>query len=94
MYPLINDVVGSTRLAHRLELLSRTVPSLKRYAELAKNAVAQSQGQSASSPGFAHVIPEYEKHAPRSFIGWAAVCGYVARSQNQDGAFREDLSRR
>ncbi len=85
VYPQIGDVVGSTRLMHRLDLLSRAVPSMKRYSWLAKNALLLSLRDTADRPKIARIIAEYEAEVPRSYIGWAASMGYVARTLNMIG---------
>jgi hypothetical protein len=85
VYPQIGDIVGSTRLAHRLELLSRTSPSLKRYAGFARSAVLLSLREPANRPQIARIVAEYESHVPRSYAGWAGTMGYVARGRNLGG---------
>jgi hypothetical protein len=85
VYPLIGDVVASTRLAHRLERLSKTVPSLKRYASLAREAVLLTRGDPTTRPMVARNIEEQLQRAPRSHIGWAGAMGYIARAYNQSG---------
>jgi tRNA A-37 threonylcarbamoyl transferase component Bud32 len=85
VYPQIGDIVGSTRLAHRIELLSRTVPSMKRYAGLARSGILLSRREPANKASIARVIAEYETHVPRSYIGWAGSRGYVARGHNVGG---------
>jgi hypothetical protein len=87
--PQIGDVVGSERLAHRLDRLGRTVPSLKRYAALARHATFLARGDGASRPAIARIVAEYESHVPRSYVGWAGAMGYVARAYNNAGAHAE-----
>ncbi|HLK36159.1 MAG TPA: serine/threonine-protein kinase [Polyangiaceae bacterium] len=89
VYPQIGDIVGSTRLAHRLELLSRTVPSLKLHAGLAKSGMLLSRRERADRPAIARVLAEYEKHPPRSYAGWAGAMGYIARANNLIGDHAE-----
>jgi hypothetical protein len=85
VYPQLGDVVGSARLAHRLERLGQSVPSLKRYAALARDGILLTRGEQANRPAIARIVAEYERHAPRSYIGWAGAMGYVARSYNTCG---------
>jgi len=85
IYPQIGDIVASTRLAHRLELLSRTVPTMKLHAGLAKSGLFLSRGEPANRPNVARIIAEYETHAPRSYAGWAGARGYMARGHNLSG---------
>jgi hypothetical protein len=86
VHPQIGDVVASERLAHRLERLGRTVPSLRRYAALARHATFLARGDKASHPVVARIVAEYEAQVPRSYIGWAGAMGYVARAYNRAGA--------
>ena len=51
VYPQIGDVVGSARLAHRLERLGKTVPSLKRYAALARDGILLTRGDAGEPAG-------------------------------------------
>jgi hypothetical protein len=78
VYPKLADIVASTRLAHRLELLAQTVPSMKHYARLAKAGLSHSRKDISAFPA----ADEYEAHPPRSYIGWAGVQGYVAQARN------------
>jgi len=82
VYPQTGDTVGSTRLAHRLERLSKTVPSMKRYAALARDGILLSRGEPSNRPAIARVIAKYEAQVPRSYVGWAGAMGYVARGYN------------
>jgi hypothetical protein len=89
VYPQIGEVVGSARLAHRLEFLGKTVPSLRRYARLARDGILLSRGDPANRPVIVRANAEYESHVPRSYIGWAGAMGYVARSHNTAGEHAE-----
>ncbi len=89
VYPQIGDVVGAARLAHRLERLGMSVPSLRRYAALARDGILLTRGEPSSRPAIARVIAEYEGHTPRSYIGWAGAMGYVARGYNIGGEHAE-----
>jgi serine/threonine-protein kinase len=82
----LSDIVGGTRIAHRLELMSRSVPSLKRHTRLAK------QGLMLARRDFSYtesVSAEYASHPPRSYIGWAATMGFLARGYNELGKHAE-----
>ena len=85
VYPQIGDIVGAARLAHRLERLGMSVPSLRRYAALARDGILLSRGEPASRPAIARIVAEYDGHTPRSYTGWAGAMGYVARSYNLGG---------
>jgi hypothetical protein len=89
VYPQLGDIVGSTRLAHRLEVLSRTVPSMKRHAGLAKAGTLLSRREPSNRPHIARLIAEYETHVPRSYVGWAGTRGYIARGYNLTGEHAE-----
>jgi hypothetical protein len=82
----LSDIVGGTRTAHRLELMSRSVPSLKRHTRLAKQGLmlARREADYAYS-----VAAEYATHEPRSYIGWAATMGFLARGYNELGKHAE-----
>ncbi len=56
VYPQIGDVVGAARLAHRLELLGKRIPSLKRYAALARDGILSTRGELATRPAIARAI--------------------------------------
>jgi tRNA A-37 threonylcarbamoyl transferase component Bud32 len=80
----IGDVVGATRVMHRLEGISRNVPSLKRYSRLAHDALVSTHHDQR------FVDKIREKHMldePREFIGWAATQSAVVRSLNDIGEF-------
>jgi hypothetical protein len=85
IYPQLLDIVSSTRLLHRLELLSQTVPSMRRYARFANLALRVSRREDAHKPFWAGARAEYLAHAPRSYIGWAGVQGHVAMTHNLAG---------
>lgn len=86
VYSSVGDIVGSTRVAHRLELLSKTVPSLKRYARLGQSALELTRQEKRD---LGRLAQEYEAAVPRSFIGWGATLGYLARDYNQRGLYAE-----
>jgi len=80
-----DDVVGATRALNCLEELSRTIPSLKRYKELAHEALGTVLHRDRRA------LRDEEIHElatePRSFLGWAAVLSGMARTHNDAGAF-------
>ena len=82
----LGDVVGSTRLAHRLELLSRSVPSLKRYSRIAKQDLMLARREASYT---SIVAAEYATHLPRSYVGWAATMGFLACGYNEMGKHSE-----
>jgi len=86
IYTLLSDVVSSTRVAQRLEILGQSVPSLKRYAVLAKHGLMRSRGD----PKFADEVGEvYVKEVPRSYNGWGAAQAFWARGYNELGEYAE-----
>ena len=73
------NTVEATRLVHRLESVSDAVPSLRRYQRLAAHALMLTRGVPRVVERLA---AEYAQLEPRSYIGWAATMGYVARGYN------------
>jgi hypothetical protein len=82
----LSDVVGSTHVSRRLEMLSHSVPSLKRHARLASQGLLLSGGDASYT---ARVDVEYRAMSPRSFIGWGATQGFLARGFNEVGQHLE-----
>jgi tetratricopeptide (TPR) repeat protein len=82
----LSDIVGATRLTHRLETQSRSAASLKLYSRLSKDALALARGEDAFATGLTELIDSLE---PRSYIGWAAAHGFLARSHNRQGRYAE-----
>jgi hypothetical protein len=88
VYARIGDVVALTRVADRLELLSKTVPSLKLFSHLARLSLMLVQGDPLDA-ATALAKTELIHRAPRSFIGWASTYGFLARGRNDRGAYAE-----
>lgn len=88
IHSTLADIVAFTRIANRIELMSQRVPSLRLYARLAPEALRVVRNDSILDARDA-VLAILRECPPRSFIGWAAVYGYLARGCN-DGA-REQL---
>lgn len=80
----IGEVVGATRVVHQLATLSRTVPSLVRYHQLAEAALVATHRDARY---IAALAAQYATEEPRSYIGWAAVQGVVIRTYNEMGDF-------
>lgn len=80
VYSSQHDIVGSTRVAHRLEHLSEAVPSLKHHARLSRHALLLSRHEKAY---IEEVAEQYGNHVPRSYIGWGATMGNLARGYNE-----------
>ncbi|HET8938807.1 MAG TPA: AAA family ATPase [Polyangiales bacterium] len=81
----IGDVVSATQGIHRLDALSATVPSLKKYARLAENALITAHSDVRY---LRDMRTRYMNDAPRSYIGWAATQSSVIRSFNLIGDFK------
>jgi hypothetical protein len=84
----LSDPVGSARGAQQLETLSRAVPSLKRYARLA----SQAYGHVVSAHETVQleaVASELRSEPPRSYAGWGAAMGSLARRYNDIGKHSE-----
>jgi len=77
------DMAAATRVAHRLDTLSKIAPSLRRYQRLVRNAFFM-MGRDAQRH-IDQTLPEYLALPPRSFIGWSAALAYYARSLNELG---------
>jgi hypothetical protein len=86
VYTSLSDVVSATRVAHRLEAMSRTVPALRLHSRLAKDALARTRGEAAYA---ARSAPEYAALVPRSFIGWGATLSFLAQAYNELGLHEE-----
>src|SRR5204863_70542 len=71
---------------HRLALLSQTVPSLRLHARLAHNALLLSRHEKSFVE---QVAGDYRVQVPRSYIGWGATMGYLARGYNELGRHAE-----
>jgi hypothetical protein len=89
VFTILCDVVSSTHVAHRLESLARTVPSLKRHNRLAKLGLMRSRRDARYLP---LAIEEYKNDVPRSYIGWGASRAFMALSYNELGQ-HEDAKR-
>jgi serine/threonine-protein kinase len=83
----LDDVVGATRIVHRLEATSRSVPSLKSYSRLARVALIAAHSDRRH---LLRIIRKYvPEDQPRSYIGWAATRGAMVRSLNYIGEYAE-----
>ena len=78
----MGDVVGSTRVVDRLAHLCRSVPSLRRYYRLARDAMAAVH---ESPRRLRELADQHSALEPRSFIGWAATLSAVALAYNKLG---------
>jgi hypothetical protein len=72
------------RVAHQLEALSRSVPSLRRYSRLASMALIALHRDERY---YVEARKSVSDEIPRSYIGWAAVQSVHARSFNQTGDY-------
>jgi hypothetical protein len=84
IYTWILDVDGMARVADRLEMLGKGVPSLQSYAKLARWA----QGlvlTDAMVAANAVAITMIEDKEPRSYIGWAAHLSFTAMGSRMLG---------
>jgi hypothetical protein len=78
----MNDVVGATRVVHRLDELTRMVPSLKRYRQIAADGLAIVHKDKRH---FHELAARYGKDEPRSYIGWAAIMSGIVKGYNELG---------
>ncbi len=88
LYTNLSDVEALTRVTAGLELQSRTVPSLRMYARLARHSLSLVLGDGIDDTAKA-LSEEIEAQAPRSFIGWAPALGFLARGKNELGLYQE-----
>jgi tetratricopeptide (TPR) repeat protein len=87
----ISDVVSLTQITERLDAYARKLPSLRLHARLAKFALELARRNPRE-----HAIPpavaELDALPPRSFIGWTAACGFVARAFNEVGRYEKAIA--
>jgi len=81
----IGELANTTRIVHRLEALSGSVPTLKLYSRLANAALRLAQRDRRDVKGFAKAA----EGTPRSYIGWAATMACIVRAYNIIGEFAE-----
>jgi hypothetical protein len=91
LHQRLRDVVALTRAADRLELLAKSVRSLKLYGRLARVALMHVQGDAVDKADAA-LRAELATHAPRAFIGWASGAGFLARHFNESDRYAEAKS--
>ena len=84
----LSDVVAATRIADRLELLSRSVASLRFYARMAARAVMLVRGDADVMVRLRSDL-DADERPPRSFTGWAATYAFLARGHNEAREFLE-----
>ncbi len=89
IYPLMGDIIGSTRLTHRLEHLSRAVPSLRRYARRSKATLKLIRGEITDVETLRRAFADEDNARPRSYIGWARMLSHFIRGLNALGAHAE-----
>jgi tRNA A-37 threonylcarbamoyl transferase component Bud32 len=85
VYPLLDDIVNCTRIAHQIELLSRTVPSLKDHARVAHSVLLLIRGELSDCSKLLRAFPHEEVEKRRGQVGWTLVQGHVARGFNMLG---------
>jgi hypothetical protein len=101
VYATVGDVIELRRVAERLAVLTRNAPSLARVAELASLALelihadrAEGESEAAAQVGSHERVVQRARALlamgePRSFIGWGATAGYLARGLNMLGRHAE-----
>jgi hypothetical protein len=85
IYPLLGDIVSTTRIANRLDVLSRTIPSQRCYAESAKANLATLRGEVTDRTALLRAFAAHTSKAPRSYTGWTGMVGQMARGLNDLG---------
>jgi serine/threonine-protein kinase len=86
LYTNLSDVEALTRISARLEEQSRSVPSLKLYARLARHSLCLVLGESLEETA-RELQAEVDSHPARGFIGWASCLGFLARGRNELGQY-------
>jgi serine/threonine-protein kinase len=86
VHTTLSDVVALTRITDRLELLSKTVPSLKLHFRLARQALSLVRKEGTVEQTWA-AAGDIDARPPRSFIGWATTYAFLARGLNGRGDF-------
>lgn len=85
----MNDVIGATRIVHRLDELSRNIPSLRLYLRCAIDALKVVQKDDRD---FRELAQRYRDDPPRGYIGWAAMMAAVVRGYNDRERYAEAKS--
>jgi hypothetical protein len=78
----LRDPVAASRAVDRLELVTRTVPELRKYARFARQSLELARGDTSPLEAFA---AENANYAPRQLRGWAARQALLARAYNELG---------
>jgi hypothetical protein len=84
VYAMLGDVVGMARIRDRLEVSQTQVENLEFYTRLAGAALSLVRGGDFL-PQLDVVHDALEVRAPRSYIGWSALMGFVSRGMNELG---------
>jgi hypothetical protein len=82
IYPLLGDIVSTTRVANRLDVLSRTIPSQRVYVESAKANLAMLRGELTDRTALLRAFAAHLSKAPRSYTGWTGMAGQMGRALN------------
>ncbi len=88
LYVRLDDVVALRRASDRLELVGQSIPSIKRYARLARLALMHVQNERIDD-AVKVVEEEVTTQEPRSFIGWSSSASFMARAFNRMGRYSE-----
>jgi hypothetical protein len=78
----LHDIVEATRVVHRLELVTRTVPELRKHCRFAKEALSLARGEGTVT---ALLADDYASQVPRIYRGWAARQALLAQAYNEAG---------
>ncbi|MET0592900.1 MAG: protein kinase [Polyangiaceae bacterium] len=82
----LRDPDAGTRAVDRLELVTRAVPELRKYARFARESLLLASGDMTALEAFAE---ENARYAPRKHRGWAARQALLARAYNELGRFED-----
>lgn len=82
----LRDIVSATRVVHRLELLTRTVPELRKHCQFTKASLMLARGEASFVTALAE---DCALQVPRKNRGWAARQALLAQGYNELGRYAE-----
>lgn len=85
----LGDIVALKLTAHRMDQLAQMAPGLEVYARLAHAALSVVRRDPIEGSIAQIVQRDILRRKPRSFIGWSAAVGAIARAYNQHGRHAE-----
>jgi hypothetical protein len=83
VYTMLSDLVEMTRICDRLAVSSKHVRALEFYRYLAESAASLVRSNTNWLRLASDMEEVLEARGPRSFNGWGALVGFVARAYNE-----------